>query len=138
MPIPAVAGVLAGGVFDLLKGWLERKYPDPKERAKEELELQQYLSTKDQAELQQFYDFVVKYEGEGDKVAPELQIYRGSVRPTVTYALVIAFVWGIMDGWSEAYIDLLYRLNLISMGFWYGERAMKNLGLDLGNLFKKK
>jgi hypothetical protein len=43
-----------------------------------------------------------------------------------------------MDGWSEVYIDLLYRLNLISMGFWYGERAMKNLGLDLGNLFKKK
>lgn len=93
--------IVAGGVFDLLKGWLERKFPDPQERAKQELDLQQYLAGKDQAEIQQFYDFMTAYEGAAKDVAPELQIYRGSVRPTVTYALVVAFIWGIMDGWQE-------------------------------------
>jgi hypothetical protein len=32
---------------------------------------------------------------------------------------------------------MLYQLNIISLGFWYGERALKNLGLDISKLRKK-
>lgn len=133
-----IAPVVIGGVFDLVKGWLERKFPDPQERAKEERELQEYLAGKEHSEIQQFMDFVVEYEGAGKDVTPWLQNYRGSVRPTITYVLTTAFVYGIFNQWDQVYMDLLYRLNLISMGFWYGERAMKNLGLDLSGMFKKK
>lgn len=133
-----VAGIVVGGVVDLVKGWIQRKFPDPEEQKKAQMEFEQFLAAKDQQEVAQFYDFVTKYEGEGDKVAPELQIYRGSVRPTITYALVIGYVWGILQNWPQEYMTNLYNLNLISLGFWYGERALKNLGLNIGNPFGKK
>lgn len=132
-----IVGDIINNVFDIFKGYIARKFPDPAQRAKEEQELREYLEQMDQAQIQQFFDFVVNYEGAGDKVTPWLQNYRGSVRPTVTYGLIAAFVYGVFNNIQDVYIDLLYKLNLISMGFWYGERALKNLNLDLRNMFQK-
>lgn len=126
------------GTFDIFKDWIKRKFPDPAEQKKAEQEFEKYISDERQADIEAFNKFVIDYEGSGKDVTPWLQNYRGSVRPTITYALIVAFVVGIFDNWPEEYIDLIYKLNLISMSFWYGERALKNLGLSVGTIFKKK
>jgi len=57
---------------------------------------------------------------------------RASVRPILTYLLAGAFVYGFVTRNVEPEsLEMLFQLNLLSMGFWYGERALKNLGLNL-------
>jgi len=101
--------------------------PDPaaKEKARQEM-----VKEIERAEMS-FRDFVVEYEGRGDQVHPVIQILRGSVRPVLTYALAGAFIYGFLtrDIPSDA-MEMLWQLNLLSLGFWYGERALKNLGLN--------
>ena len=41
------------------------------------------------------------------------------------------------DKINDGTFKMLYQLNVISLGFWYGERALKNLGLNIGGLRKK-
>ena len=86
---------------------------------------------------QAFRDFIVAYEGRGDQVHWTVQIYRSSVRPTITYAMMIAFVWAIWGDQPIEIIELLFKLNLLTLGFWFGSRALERLGLDLRN-FKGK
>ena len=118
---------LAGDVFD-------RLIPDKEQAAKLKNEFAQQAASMDQQALQGFRDFVVAYEGRGDEVHPWLQILRGSVRPILTYALAGLYGWGFLnpDTFTQDTTAGLFQLNLISLGFWYGERAMKNLGLKLG------
>ena len=106
--------------------------PDPaaKEKARQQME----------SEIQKaegsFRDFVVAYEGRGDQVHWSIQILRGSVRPVITYVLAGAFIYGFLSRNVDSdAMEMLWQLNLLSLGFWYGERALKNLGLDMG---KKK
>jgi hypothetical protein len=115
---------VAGKVFDKL-------FPDKQaaESAKAQFALE--ASKLDQASTDKFYEFVTKYEGEGASVSPFLQIYRGSVRPTITYGLVAALIWAFWSGQPATNVEILAKLNFISLGFWYGERALSNLGLDL-------
>lgn len=106
--------------------------PDPaaKEKARQQME----------SEIQKaegsFRDFVVAYEGRGDQVHWSIQILRGSVRPILTYVLAGAFIYGFLSRNVDSdAMEMLWQLNLLSLGFWYGERALKNLGL---NMDKKK
>ncbi len=82
---------------------------------------------------QSFRDFVVAYEGKGEAVHPALQILRGSVRPVITYALAGLYGYGFLNPvvFNAEHMQGLFQLNLISLGFWYGERALKNLGMNL-------
>ena len=106
--------------------------PDPaaKEKARQQME------TEIQKAEGSFREFVVAYEGRGDQVHWSIQILRGSVRPILTYVLAGAFIYGFLtrNVDSDA-MEMLWQLNLLSLGFWYGERALKNLGL---NMDKKK
>ena len=106
--------------------------PDPaaKEKARQQME------TEIQKAEGSFREFVVAYEGRGDQVHWSIQILRGSVRPILTYVLAGAFIYGFLtrNVDSDA-MEMLWQLNLLSLGFWYGERALKNLGLDMS---KKK
>ena len=106
--------------------------PNPKGKEKSRKEME--------AEVQKaegsFRDFVVAYEGRGDQVHPIIQILRGSVRPVLTYLLAGAFIYGFLTrNVEQDTMEMLWQLNLLSMGFWYGERAAKNLGV---NFSKKK
>jgi hypothetical protein len=106
--------------------------PDPaaKEKARQQME------TEIQKAEGSFRDFVVAYEGRGDQVHWSIQILRGSVRPVITYVLAGAFIYGFLSrNVDNDAMEMLWQLNLLSLGFWYGERALKNLGLDMG---KKK
>lgn len=106
--------------------------PDPaaKEKARQQME------TEIQKAEGSFRDFVVAYEGRGDQVHWSIQILRGSVRPILTYVLAGAFIYGFLSRNVDSdAMEMLWQLNLLSLGFWYGERALKNLGL---NMDKKK
>lgn len=118
---------LAGKAFDKL-------FPDPEQAAKAKAEFAQQAAQMEAKDVQSFRDFMVAYEGRGDAVHPWIQILRGSVRPVLTYVLAGSYIYGFANPGSIKPEDMtmLFQLNLISMGFWYGERALKNLGLDLG------
>ena len=118
---------LAGNVFDKI-------FPDKEAAAKAKAEFALQAAQMDQAEADSFHEFVVAYEGQGDKVHTVIQILRGSVRPVLTYALAGLYGWGFLHPgtFDTEAMTGLFQLNLISLGFWYGERALKNLGLNLG------
>lgn len=106
--------------------------PDPDAKQKARLEIV--------AEIQKaeagFRQFVVSYEGAAKDVHISIQILRGTVRPVLTYFLAGAFIYGFLTrNVDKDTMEMLWQLNLLSLGFWYGERALKNLGLDFG---KKK
>ena len=125
---------LLGPILGIADKVLDRVIPDKDAREKAKLEFTKQIATLDQQEVKEFHDFVVNYEGVGDKVHPVIQILRGSVRPLLTYFLAAAYVWAFLHpaDFSQDTMQGLFQLNLISLGFWYGERAMKNLGLNLG------
>lgn len=109
--------------------------PDPEQKAKAKAEFEQQIMNQGK----QFQDFVVAYEGRGDQVHPALQFFRGSVRPTLTYFLVGVFAYGFIypKAIDQGTMSMMFNLNLMSMGFWYGERALRGLGLDLTKVLKK-
>lgn len=128
IPLAALAPLLSVGEKVIDKIW-----PDPETAAKAKIELANQMANIDIEKDKTFRAFVVAYEGRGDEVHPFIQILRGSVRPVLTYALAAAFLWGFINPgeYDDGTNKLLWQLNLISLSFWYGERALKNLGLDL-------
>jgi len=106
--------------------------PDPKAKEKARQEMVKEVVKAEGT----FRDFVVRYEGAAKDVHVSIQILRGTVRPVLTYFLAGAFIYGFLSrNVSDDAMEMLWQLNLLSLGFWYGERALKNLGLDMG---KKK
>jgi hypothetical protein len=103
--------------------------PDPKAKEKARQEMAKEIEKAEGS----FRDFVVAYEGRGDQVHPVIQILRGSVRPILTYLLAGAFIYGFLTrDFDPDTMEMLWQLNLLSLGFWYGERALKNLGANFG------
>ena len=98
-----------------------------------------------------FRAFVVEYEGAAKDYkdipffGPLMMIIRGVVRPLVTFAVVYfdsRFLTTMKEGtetWPEGTGQLLLWMNVIVLGFWFGERAVKNTGITeaLGKMFKK-
>lgn len=63
-----------------------------------------------------------------------MDIFRRSIRPVLTLAIVGAYLWGFLHPleFGPAQLDLLRPAMMIVLTAWFGERALKNLGLDLG------
>jgi hypothetical protein len=117
---------------------IDKLWPDPESAARAKIELANQIATIDLTKDKQFQDFIVAYEGRGESVHPWIQLLRGSVRPIITYALAGTFLWGFVNpgAYNHDTMQLLWQLNLISLSFWYGERALKNLGLNLSKTDK--
>jgi hypothetical protein len=118
---------LVGNIFD-------RIFPDKEQAQKAKQAFMAESAKLEQTETKEFHDFIVAYEGNGSTVSPLLQFLRGSVRPVLTYGLVILYGYGFIKPteFTPENMQSLFQLNLISLGFWYGERALNNLGLNLG------
>lgn len=118
---------LVGTIFD-------RLIPDKAAAEKAKAEFVTQAAAMEQTERDAFRQFVVAYEGAGADIHPALQFARGSVRPVLTYFLAGAYVYGFLHPveFTPEIMQGLFQLNLISLGFWYGERALSNLGLRLG------
>lgn len=126
--------LLAKPIIDLVGNVFDRVFPDKEQAQKAKQEFLSKSAELDQEETREFHDFIVAYEGRGDQVGPLLQFLRGSVRPVLTYTLAGLYGWGFIHPgeFTPEQMQGLFQLNLISLGFWYGERALKNLGLNLG------
>jgi len=132
MPVPLA---LLAPLLGIGEKVIDKIWPDPETAARAKIEMANEFANIDLKQDQSFRDFLVAYEGRGDQVHPFVQILRGTVRPIITYTLAGFFLYGFIQGPSAVDPDtmtMLWQLNLISMGFWYGERALKNLGVDLG------
>ncbi len=128
-----------GAIADLASHIFDRVFPDKAQADQAKQQFTMELAKMQQEKDEKFQDFVINYEGAGDKVTPGLQLYRGSVRPTLTYALALAYVWGFLhpNTFQPEVMTGLFQLNLISLGFWYGQRALEQLGLKLPDMSKK-
>lgn len=126
---------LLSPILDMVGEVIDRVVPD----SKEALELKNKFSIEtrklESEQLKGFRDFIVAYEGKGEAVHPVIQVLRGSVRPVLTYFLAILYAWGFLnpDEVNEQFMTGLFQLNVISLVFWYGERTLKNLGLNISN-----
>ena len=72
-----------------------------------------------------FRQFVLEYEGRARDLPRMIQVLRASVRPVLTYLLAGTTVWLVWQG--KEIPQMLFQLNLISLGFWYGERAARKI-----------
>lgn len=106
---------------------------------------QEMLRDQGQEDLQQFYDFMLEYEGKAEDHGPFIKWLRGSVRPIITYLnfgmlVFVMFTW--VFGWHaegvnlELAIKVCLALNGLTLAFWFGERALQNIGLQ--DFFKIK
>lgn len=120
------------GLIGIGEKVIDRVIPDKEAAAKAKAEFAKQTALLDQQEVREFHNFVVQYEGRAADVHPALQILRGSVRPVITYALAGAYIWGFLHPttFTPEVMTGLFQLNLISLGFWYGEKALKRLGFD--------
>lgn len=125
--------LIIGPIVDLAGKVFDKILPDKEQASRAKSEFIQRAADLEQHDIDSFRDFVVKYEGEGDKIHPVIQILRGSVRPLLTYFLVGCFAYGFInpDAVKEETMKMLFNLNLLTAGFWFGERALKNLGLKI-------
>lgn len=95
-----------------------------------------------------FRGFVLEYEGRAKDLPHWLLAFRGSVRPVLTYSLFGLWAWSHIylflhiDMNAETLVVLreqqllLFKLNLLSLGFWFGEKLLTRSGL--GEMFNKK
>ena len=75
-------------------------------------------------EENQLRNFILDYEGRARELPIAMQILRSSVRPVLTYALVITTIKLVWSG--QEIPTTLHQLNLICLTFWFGERAVRN------------
>lgn len=130
MPIPLLGAI--GPLADLVGKAMDRWLPARMSEAEKTEARQQAVAwVREQAfdEDKAFRDFVVQYEGSGAEVNWAIQTLRGSVRPVLTYFLAGAYVWGFLHPatFTQDVMQGLFQLNLVSLGFWYSERAVRRL-----------
>lgn len=120
----------------------------PEKKMEMRLEAEKLLTESLQKEEETFRDFILDYEGRATDIPKFMLGIRASVRPVLTYFLAIMFGWTMwymfkgVDIPSERLEQLkglqvlLFKLNLLSLGFWYGEKLLTRSGLV--DLFNKK
>lgn len=120
------------------------------EKEKAELAIKAHKLASEELQKQEdaFRKFVLDYEGAAKDMPRFIQILRGSVRPVLTYVLAGFWIWGYAYMFVTPQIPpdklqqlndimaLLFKLNLLSLGFWYGERLLTRTGL--AEIFRTK
>ncbi len=135
--------LLISPVTSIIKTVLNKTLPDKiseKEKAAISLEAERLVITELRKEEENFHQFFLQYEGAAKDVPKVIVILRSSVRPILTYILAGTFIYGFLhpSEFTTEQMSLIWNLNLLSLGFWYGERAMKNLGFTGKNIIKKE
>ncbi len=136
--ITALAPSLLGIVKDIIPRFSGKKIDEAQEK-EIALAIQTMLIKASQDEKHEFNKFFLEYEGAAKDVPKIIVMLRSSVRPVLTYVLAGAFIYGFLhpEAYSTEQMSLLWNLNLLSLGFWYGERALKNLGFTGQNMVKR-
>lgn len=122
------------------------------EKAQFKLEAQAMVIENLQHEEDNFREFVIEYEGAAKDLPTSIQKLRGSVRPVLTYYLILLFSLGqgyvffhhSLEPDKLEYLnelmEMVFKLNILSLGFWYGEKLLTRSGLakTVQGIFGKK
>jgi len=129
-----VAGGVASKIIDSVKD-LGLSHLGKKElRLQLETLTAEALATESQA----FREFFLAYEGAAADQTKFVQILRGLVRPVLTLFLVGAWSWlayrflSVPIDQSESFMLIMrqaFYFNLVTMGFWFGDRMIQRTGL---------
>lgn len=126
---------------------LDKIVVDKDKRLALQLEAEQLLAASLQEQEEQFRQWVLEYEGAAKDIPRWVLSLRSTVRPFLTYALAGLWMWAHIYMYTQTDLgkdrieymtdmaDLLFKLNILSLGFWYGERLLTRSGLV--DLFKK-
>lgn len=128
-------------VFDLVKTGVDKFLPDKMselERAVLTSKMEQFMLKESRKSGSMFNQFVLDYEGAAKDHGPFIKWLRGVIRPALTIVISSAYIWGWAnpETWTSEQLIMLKPAFLIILGFWFGERAIKNTGII--NLLKKK
>jgi hypothetical protein len=137
MAFPIAAIPIVGGLIDKILDKVAKDKVDDATMEKLRQEAQRMLKDEGQEDLQQFYNFVVEYEGKASEHGRFIQWLRGSVRPILTYVFAgylvyVVQVWLMGDTLpenSDLALKLIFGVNLLTLGFWFGERALQRSGV---------
>lgn len=141
--IGSVLGTISGSLPDLLGRAIDKVLPEkitPQEKAQIQLELEraahqhelQVMQAANEADAE-FNRRLRDMEGTaGDLravpiVGPLLILLRGAIRPAFGLA-VLVWDWKVLSGaWNPPDQELFLAINLLVLGFHFGERAMRNV-----------
>lgn len=138
-----VAGSVASKVIESLAK-LGEGHTGKKEK---EIILQQALYEHLKSEGSTFHDFFLAYEGSAADQHVIIKVIRGLVRPLLTLYLVALFSWfgyrwmsvdvERMDAFMQL-IKMVFAMNVVSLVFWFGDRAIQRTGLmDMAKTWAK-
>lgn len=138
-------GGIASQIIETVKDYFPPSLSD-KERKQIEMAIEQSardyeLKIKSLAaqEDENFRDFMIKYEGKQKDNTKFIQVIRGLVRPLITYAVDICYLYAFMSPLSFTHDQMktLFPLVIIVNAFWFGDRLIQKSGI-LDILSKKK
>lgn len=137
MALPLAAIPIIGSLLDKILDKVAKDKVDDATMEKLHQEAQRMLSDEGQEDLQAFYNFIIDYEGKASEHGRFIQWLRGSVRPILTYVfsaffIYIVFTWitgeDLPEG-SLTAVKLVFGINILTLGFWFGERAIERSGI---------
>jgi hypothetical protein len=137
MAFPVAAIPIIGGLLDKILDKVAKDKVDDATMEKLRQEAQRMLSDEGQEDLQAFYNFIIDYEGKASEHGKFIQWLRGSVRPILTYVfsgffIYVVFTWMTGEELPEGSltaVKLVFGINLITLTFWFGERAIQRSGI---------
>jgi len=143
MALPAAAIPIIGSLVGKIIDKVAKNKVDDKTREELKTAAMIAVSDEDQEDIRQFYDFVVRYEGAAADMPRFVQVLRSLVRPVLTfvfagYMIYVVQVWLLGDTLpenSDLSVKIIFAINLLTLGFWFGERAVERSGIL--DLFKK-
>jgi hypothetical protein len=137
MAFPVAAIPIIGGLLDKILDKVAKDKVDDATMERLKQEAQRMLSDEGQEDLQAFYNFIIDYEGKASEHGKFIQWLRGSVRPILTYVfsgffIYVVFTWMTGEELPEGSltaVKLVFGINLITLTFWFGERAIQRSGI---------
>lgn len=126
-PVSAVISLIDTGIDKFLPDKMSEK---EKETLKKDLAI--HASQEARQVNSDFRNFVVAYEGAAADVPKIIVIFRSLIRPCFTCLLGYLdwlYFTGATTDWSPDAVSFLKAINLIALGFWFGERALQRSGL---------
>jgi len=144
MAFPVAAIPILGGLLDKILDKVAKDKVDDATMEQLRQEAQRMLMDEGQEDLQAFYGFIIDYEGKASEHGKFIQWLRGSVRPILTYVFSFFFIY-IVITWitgeklpegSLTAVKLVFGVNILTLGFWFGERALERSGIT--ELLKSK
>lgn len=126
-PLSAVINLVNTGIDKFLP---DKMSESEKENLKKEMAL--HAAVESRKTNSEFRQFVLSYEGAADDVPKAIVIIRSLIRPLFT--ILIGYIdWKYFSGpdnqWSPDSVSMLKAINIIVLGFWFGERALQRSGL---------